>query len=210
MSYIENLIKQYIDATGKKDVDINSKKFIQELYKWVNERSKLNSIYLEVLKSMNVDFSDSTSAEIGKGKFDSVVLSRGTTVITPYAEEDLKFLSIGDVIQADFKVDNGNPVLVSSNNDVKPANGFYHFMTHNPYDFKSLENWVKLTYLKDVSITIGIFGKKHDKDFKYKLEFLKRLRDKLTCKYNEGHNIENDNYFFAVSTRYGKEKIKNR
>ena len=87
MSYLDNLSKQYQDATGARTIDINSKQFLKELHSWTSERQKMGKGYLELLNHIGLyDFSSSYYAEIGKGCMDTIVGDYSTTIITPFSE----------------------------------------------------------------------------------------------------------------------------
>ena len=66
----EELIKQFIAAKGIKDVDVESKTFLEEFSSWLKERKAIGNKYIEWLKKFGL-FQDSTKcAEVGKGIHD--------------------------------------------------------------------------------------------------------------------------------------------
>ena len=75
--YFELLIEQFKEAKGiTKEVDTKSTSFISEFSGWINYINSISSNYRELLEYMKLyNYVDSDTVEIGKGKFDSIVIT---------------------------------------------------------------------------------------------------------------------------------------
>ena len=83
--YISLLIEQFKQATGIKNVDINSQSFMLEFSEWIKSRHSISNNYLDLLEYMELSqISYPDTVEVGKGQYDSIVKPFNTTIITPH------------------------------------------------------------------------------------------------------------------------------
>jgi len=210
--YLNELIEQFKQATGTKNVDTNSKSFISEFSEWVKSRKVIGEEYASFIDYMGVYpvvFSGE-SVEIGKGKYDSIALGKGIHMITPYSKQ-IKRTDAG-IITADFRVYEGTPVMIKHNkgdNQFEAIDTQYirRFLTHNPYEQSCIRDWEQLHNAGE-NITVGIFGSICDKDIEEKIKQIKTLRDGMTnsC-FKEDYVTSGDSYCYAVSSSR-KVKVK--
>lgn len=211
--YLKLLIMQFKQATGTKNVDINSEQFIKEFSEWIKGRKLIGSDYASFIDYMQVfpTLGDST-VEIGKGKHDSIVLGSNIPIITPHSEG---IIHDAGIITADFRVYDTAPFMIRHNkvdNQVEEINTEYirRFMTQNPYAPSDIQNWDQLHNRGD-NITVGIFGSIYDKDIDSKIRQIEMLRDKMSDGYKEDYATDNDSYYYAIaSTRKVNVKVKTR
>lgn len=159
-------------------------------------------------------FADPTTAEIGKGKFDTLVKDFDTTIITPYSK-DIIVPDASRVITSDFRVYEGTPILMRQTEkgttqiDPITSTSVLTFMTQNPYSQSQIANWEQLHNRRENDIIVGIYGSVYDKDTESKIRQIEDLRDKLDDSYKEEYAVVNDTYCYAVaSTRKVKKLVK--
>ena len=206
MTYLNYLIEQFKQATGTKNIDINSQLFISEFSEWIRSRQNISENYLNLLEYMELyRFADPDTAEIGKGQYDSIVKPFDTTIITPHSE-GLETLDQSRIITSDFRVFDGTPVLTKTNekgiNQIDPITSTttLTFMTQNPYTPEQIRNWEQLHNSGENNIIVGIYGSIYDKDIEQKIKELEALRDKLYESYKEEHTVIDDTYCYAIAS----------
>lgn len=206
--YLKCLIEQFKLAKGIKTVDINSSAFLSEFNGWLNERKSMINDYLELLDDMNVDFDNPKCVEINKGKYDSSVLHNySTTIITPYMDSNNKRIINGRVEAIDSRPAiirniNGGIYVKSISRDLLQS-----YMIFNPYEMEALSYWDDIHNSNEANIIVGMFGNLSDKDFKFKVSSLRRLKDRLLSPYKFEETIIDGNYFSVVSSG---GKVKNK
>lgn len=83
--YLSLLIEQFKQANNIKNVDINSQAFISEFSEWIKLRQDVSKNYLALLEYMELSkFADCDTAEVGKGRYDTIVKPFNTTYYTTY------------------------------------------------------------------------------------------------------------------------------
>lgn len=206
MTYLNYLIEQFKQATGTKNIDINSQLFISEFSEWIRSRYNIGENYLDLLAYMELyRFSDPDTAEIGKGQYDSIVKPFDTTIITPYSE-GLETLDQSRIITSDFGVFDDIPVLIKTNekgiDHVNPITSTFTltFMTQNPYTPEQIRNWEQLHNSGENNIIVGIYGSIYDKDIEQKINELQVLRDKLYESYKDEYIVRDDTYCYAIGS----------
>ncbi len=213
--YLKNLVEQFKQATGTKNVDTNSQAFISEFESWIKQRQLDGNEYLGLLDYMELSkFSDPMTAEIGKGQFDTLVKDFDTTIITPYS----KGIIVPDssrIITSDFRVYEGTPVLMrqteKGTTQVDPitSTSALTFMTQNPYTPEQIANWEQLHNGRESDIIVGIYGSVYDKDTESKIKQIENLRDRLDESYKEEYAVVGDTYCYAIaSERMVKRLVK--
>ena len=212
--YILYLMKQFINATSSsKIIDLYSKEFVREFKDWLIQRQQIMSEYKFLLDCMDLEYDYSSTAEVGKGAYDSLaVLDSYTTLITPYAF-DLRNKKNNKIIQGTLDiVDINHPKQDISTN--KRVENIYSFMTHNPYEPENIEGWDLLHNSGGYRIILGIFGNTYDKDKQTKEELILRLKDKLDGNLDI-EVVRNDDKYYSVATtkpplykNYVKKRVK--
>lgn len=201
--YLFNLIGQFKTATGCQNIDINSREFISDFNAW-RSRNRINGEHLlNLLDNLGIIYDTPLCAEIGKGKYDSLVIPYETTIITPYIEGLDKRPYDGKVIESYFQVLTGAPLLTSTKNDIsadveliKPEK-ITTFMTYNNPNIKG---WHELHHNPHNAVIVGVYGKNYDKDKEQKLKSLRELRALLFDTYIEDSIDFGDNYCYVLAT----------
>lgn len=213
--YLNKLIEQFKTATGTKNVDVNSQAFIQEFSEWIKSRQIIGNEYGSFIEYMGVHpaIGDS-SVEIGKGKYDSIVLGTDIPMITPYSD-GIKRTS-AEIITADFGIYEGTPMIIRHNKggnqlEMVDTQAVRRFLTQNPYEQSCIRNWEQLHNAGD-NITVGIFGSIYDKDIEQKIKQIETLKSGLIDdSFKEEYATENDMYCYAISsTRKVKTLTRSR
>lgn len=194
--YIEKLIQQFISSRGIKHIDTSSKMFRQEFVIWIDQMQKISQGYLELLEKLNIDFNNRNMAEIGKGKYDSIILNNNSTImITPYIDEKIS----NPVAHYQFIVSDSKPAVIYSDSKNRFIN-IENVMTQNPYGENDIFNWNQLHNSKTCNITIGVYGKNSDKDKKSKIKLLENFSKELYSNFNiDGYEYKN-NYYYAITS----------
>lgn len=200
--YLENLIIQFVTSRGIKNIDFESKDFMDEFANWIYEMEQKGLDYLSFIKSISSysDINDKQTAEIGKGKLDSIGLNTSMTLITPYLSDTQS--QSQSIIQADFRVVDSTPTILRGNNNAYIGDcGLARFMTQNPYSRKNIVNWEKLHNFGKGNITVGVYGDINDKDADSKIKIIKSLKEKLVADlYVEEYITSGNSYFYAISS----------
>ena len=207
--YMENLILQFSQTIGINQTDFNSGNFDEEFNFWLLERQRISEQYKQLLDDKNIDYINPNTAEISKGKHDSIVLSNGITkMITNYITEIPRDEN-NRIIKSDFQIIRSKPKIRNPKNNPN-FNRLNHFMIQNPYGKDQITNWDKLHNYGQYQITLGLYGKITDKDIESKIKMLKSIKNKLKDNYQEEFETKQGNYFYILSTNQPKKKIKTK
>ena len=209
--YLNLLADQFVDATMVKNKDIKSKAFMNELLHWLKYRRDIAVRYLDFLEDFMglSQVYDSSTAEVGKGQYDSIVKRSttkygedvNTTIITPYIDgfNDVKQ---GRIINSDLMVYGGTPLLVDETEIMKPivSSSRLTFMTQNPYNGYSIKNWEQLHNSGRCDIIVGAFGTIYDYDAHRKIEQLERFKNFLMKPILDEYFVEGNFYYSVVAS----------
>ena len=199
-NYLDLLIEQFRQATGTKNVDMNSLAFISEFSDWLKSRQEIGDKYLKLLEYMGLSkFKTPDTAEVGKGQYDSLVKPFDTKIVTLHTK-GLETLGSRRVVKSNFEIYDGMPLLVRKNELFKADDVAQTFMTQNPFTHASISNWDQLHNSGMYSIIVGFFGSIYDKDKSKKEEQLRNLRYKLERDFIEQQFIDGDKYGFVVAS----------
>lgn len=212
-SYIFNLIEQYKKATGTVNIDMNSIEFQKDFSAWLARNKVIGDIYLNMLESRGINFDTEKCAEIGKGKYDSIVTPYYTSIITPYTEGLEKLEDIGQIIKSNFNVIDNTPTIYEDKIVVLPKtinpNEINTFMTQNPYLKSNINGWSNIHNNPNYNgIILGVYGSTDDKDKESKLEELRKIRKQLDEPYVEEEIINGSHYCYMVATDILAKKRK--
>lgn len=211
--YLDKLIEQYKAATGTKNIDINSPSFIIDFNNWIARNRGMGDNFLHTLEMSEIYYDKDSCAEIGKGYRDSLVLSFETTIITPYVEGLDKRPNTAKVIDSEFSVSFGVPMIYEKDEIVpetiiKPTE-IDTFMTHNPYTGTNINSWAQLHKSSNYGgIIVGVFGKKYDKDMEMKIKQLNNLKKLLQENYIYENISYGDTYCHVLATDIPEKKKK--
>ena len=206
--YFLLLMNQYYKAIGSKSEPslYISRNLYKEHLAWLKERNIIAKRYVEFLNYLGKDITTSSTAEIGKGMYDSIALPFNTTLITPY-----------EIINSENRVynyyflplqENGCFIKWNANKNEpeikKVPEDIKTLMTNNPYREKDLVGWEDINNNK-LDIIVGMYGHIFDNDKESKLKQLKDLKEKLiSSDYILDFDYDRDAYFIALAS--DKEK----
>lgn len=197
--YINCLYKQFLAANGGK-VSKNSKINYNEFGYWLAKNRLLLKEYSDYLQYLNVYYEDFETAEIGKGRYDTLA-TEDMSIISPYG-------NTLDCSNAKFIIKNNLPYAYTDGIIIELSQK--NFLTHNPYKDFEIAEWYKL-HNNDRSISIGMFGLISDKNYKAKIALLQNLAQKMCDDYTIDFDTDNDRYFCALNSRsYVKRLVKTR
>lgn len=205
--YLSLLIEQFKQANGIKNVDVNSQSFVSEFSEWIKLRQDISRNYLALLEYMDLSkFADYDTAEIGKGKCDTIVKPFDTTIITPHIY-GLETLENERVINSELVVMGGTPVLFGNgkNGKLVSSSTALTFMTQNPYATVDIRNWEDLHNSRNYDIIVGFYGSIYDKDIDSKLKQIQELEEKLNGLYIREDTVIGDTYSYAIAS---ERKVK--
>lgn len=214
--YIKNLLVQFAKAKGYDQIDLKSHAFKEEFSKYLEDMKKCGWNYSNFLLANGQNFTKRTTAEIGKGIYDTIVRPYNTIVIT----SNNYGLNINKdrIIFGEFAIYNDKPYYSVINNDEVVTNEISKneidtFMINNPfyadndfYSFCTLElpNWEKIYNFNNFDIMAGVYGKIFDKDMAYKIKNIEDLKKRLYGPIKEDFSKNNDEYYYAISTKVRK------
>ena len=183
--YTLKLVEQYIKATNNQNYDNN--KFID----WLNEYIKMTKEYSIYMDYIGVDLESSLSAEVEKGKYDSIV-SESSLIISKYADTLNKEKS-----ELIFK---NNELAILKKGIIMYPDEIELFITHNPYSLDLVNNWNKIHNDLGKNICIGVYGKIYDNDIQDKIEFMKHFKTRLNSEITVNYDTKFDNVFCTITS----------
>ena len=201
-SYLKCLVNQYKSSRGIEDTEINLSDYKNDFNNWLYQYKRNGEKYLSLLNILNLDINNVNTAEVNKGKYDSVVLPYKTSIISPY----MTIESRKNINKSNFEINRGIPCYDNLNNDV------YRFMTHNPYtnvDGTELTNWRYMHEFTDYEIILGMFGNIEDADRENKIEMLKIMKKCTFVPLIEKYELVGDSYFYVMASKPKKLIRKN-
>ena len=198
VQYFMYLAKKYCLSNGIKfdEKDIDTKEFTDWLYDYVEATNK----YADFLSAYEVELNDSTLAETGKGKFDSII-GGASTEISAFSE----MMERPKIIFGDVK----KGLLIHNNKRILTLDdlGIDRLMTQNPNFYGEVDNFATFANELHKEITFGVYGNFSDKDINNKTNMIKRLLETTDNTIFE-YDTFKDYYFIFVSTISPKIKVK--
>ena len=200
MDYTKKQVKEYEMVTGEK-YNPKSKESLDSFKSYLLKRHSIGKIYTDFLKYLRIPFQDISSAEIGKGEADSIVIPFYTTIISKYAYT-FRNVDPSRLINADFSVKSGSILLRTNGNSLLVPKSFLkNYMTQNIVEEGELQGWDSICNSGVANITVGAYGSIYDKDYALKLEILKQLKENIyNAKVKEDFATLNDYYFHVITT----------
>ena len=206
--YKKELMNQFKHSIGVDSNNFNPELYEKEFCEWLSKYKETGKFYFKWLKESKILLDlDETTAEIGKGKYDTLTLNCNTTLISEYMD-DFKHLELKNKrIYYDFTVFNGIPLL-RSKNPFDIVKGVDVFITQNPYCMPIMINWPSFYNYGESDFIVGLYGNNYDKDKAYKLKKLKIMREIIRDDFDIEEVTNGDIYCYALSTQYTKRKQK--
>ena len=206
MTRLDYLINQFMTAKGIKNPDYSSNEFIVDFISYLQEMQLRGTDYTKFLLSLGFDFTEEDTAEVGKGKDDTVVIPFRTNIIT--TDSKFRFLTTDDrrIIPGEFKVYESLPYVVSDFDLVELPFYIRNFMTQNPYTNKSINGFADLHNSENGNIIVGVYGSVNDKDKRQKVKMIENLKYQLDDHIIEECETDGDSYFYVIGS--AKEKVR--
>ena len=189
--YILNLFNQFHKAVGTSVNDWTSQQNIFEFSDWLREYKEVVKKYSLYNEYLGIDLANPFLAEVGKGKYDSIV-KENAIIISPYATTLKKEQSSLIVLE--------NTPLIATQRGIVKSEGIEMFLTHNPYNEQSINDWYKIHNSQNHDICIGVYGKIYDKNKNEKIKMLEILLSNFNDEYEENYDELDDNYFYNIKS----------
>ena len=205
------LIEQFKKAKNIKPKNVYSKTFIKEFSYWLKQMKIIGDDYINYLNYLNLNYDDSTCAEVGKGEYDTLVKSFDTKIIS-YNVGEITGVDKERLIKGNVKFENGNSYLSTMTNDhlinVKKISNLQvsTFMIQNPYSYKSLVGVADVHNSGNHNVILGVYGSLYDSDKYKKIEQLKLLKAQFTNDFIEEYDVYDDSYFYILSSLSSKKR----
>ena len=208
MTKYYDLIMQYEEA-GNGKLDVTSKEDMIKFYNWALERYKLGKDFLHLLKFLGIDFDNDKTAEVGKNKYDSIVLPYETRIITN-CDNFSSRIDDSRIINADFEVYKERPTLLTNTKKgimkypiLDDAINTYMFC--NPYYIDSVDNLADL-HNGGSNIIVGMYGKKQELDYRAKVRSVANLKNRLNDDFKFVFAENDESYICALASK--RKRIK--
>ncbi len=188
-------MSQFNSAKGIKKIDISSEDYINDFAHWLYEQNKALEELKKYFANYDIDINDSNIAEVGKGKYDSIVLPT-TRIISPFGETLNKENN-------ELLVYQGEPIITGS--EVK-GQVVDRFMTHNPYYYEQISEW-PLLHFNGYDIIVGYCGYVNDLNILEKENQLNLLKQNLEQGCIVNYDTINDVYVCFIKSRRKVKKL---
>ncbi|MBR3230020.1 MAG: hypothetical protein IKF91_04250 [Bacilli bacterium] len=197
--YLIDLIKKYCSCEG---LIFDEKNFDTLAFRdWIKEYIKITHEYAKFLTSHDIDLNNHSLAEVGKGKYDSII-GPDAYEISDYSEKmGRPKLIFGDTKKGLIICDNKK---IFSLDDLS----INWLITQNPNSFDEVDDFSSFANYLNRNITLGIYGNFSDKNMKRKMNMLKKTIQNIDNATYE-YDTLND-YFYAMVTarKTNKQKVK--
>lgn len=196
--YFMDLIKKYCSCEGlvfdKENFDTSA------FGDWMKEYIKITREYAKFLSSYDIDLNSHNLAEIGKGKYDSII-GPDAYEISKYSEKmGRPKLVFGDIRKGLLIYDNQ---IIFSLDDLD----INWLITQNPSSYTEINDFSLLANNLDKKITLGIYGNFSDKDMKRKMNMIKKVLQNTEDATFE-YDTSKDYFYLKVNAGKTKTKIK--
>lgn len=205
LNYMDQLIKQYKESQGLSCFEKNEQGR-EELKSWLKQQSEICKLYRDYLVRNGIQYTTELTAEIGKGRYDTVVTRDTETILlTNNISDSKKDWLFERTLPGSLVVRDNSCYVISEDQKTRshrsyPLNYIQLFFTQNPYDVTKLGSMIRAAQTHKY-VLIGAYGKLSDKDKVKKIESLRKLKDNLTnCYCKEMYAYVNDNYLYYFLT----------
>ena len=184
--YLLDLKRQFDSSIDNRVVGDGSLEYEKEFEEWKRLLEINTAKYGRFLEEkLGICLNDRGTVEVGKGRYASVSGIR-TTVVSRYGDTLGKDMG-------DFMLYKDSPIVII--NGVIREEKFNNFLTHNPYNYRSLMVMDKVS--KDQGVYVGVYGNSYDKDRSKKII---GLRSNLGSDYFTYEWEDKDSYFYIMHT----------
>ena len=208
MRRIDYLVEQFIKAKGIKNPDMGSSEFIKDFVDYVADMKIKSKAYISFLYYLGFDFTEENTAEVGKGKDDTVVEPYDTNIITVDPEYMFSDIDLKRIIKGEMVVHESEPFLYNDYGFTRLPFYIKNYMTQNPYTQSEIKDFDDLHNSDNANIIVGVYGDVHDSDIKQKIRMLKMLKYKLDSNIIEDYGTYEDTYFYALGSDTQRVKVK--
>ena len=196
--YEDALYGQYVSAKGFLGVSKSDKYIREDLKEYFEGMKYERRHYLELLRTLGVNYNEETTIEVGKGNLDSAVEIYNASIVTPYV--GLFEGRRAPVYEGSYKIVDDDIVMGTGPLPI-PQGRIY--ITHNMYNPSCIRGWINL--VKNNDIVIGVYGREEDKDKDYKIGHVENIASLLdNGTYNHGTI---DGYYFAAVRAEQDKKV---
>lgn len=194
IEYFLYLLKKYCTSKG---VTFEKNTFnTTEFKEWLDEYIKITKQYADFLKAHEINLDDSSVAEVGKGKKDSII---GTESI-----EISKFASTMERPKIEFGNKERGLVIYNGKIGLTLDDlGIGKLITQNPNEFKEVNNFSTFSKELRKKIVFGVYGNFSDLDVKQKMKMIKTLLEDTD---NTKFEFDTDNDYFYIVVHTAKTK----
>lgn len=196
--YFMYLLKKYCLSNGI-NFDINNID-INEFMDWIYEYIKETNGYADFLASYDIDLNDPFLAEVGKGKFDSII-GPDATEISIFSEMMERPKLIFGNVEKGLIIQDNRTILTLDDLNID------RIITQNPNFYSEVDNFTTFASELNKNITFGVYGNFSDKDIKNKTNMIKALLESTDDTIFE-YDTFNDCFYMIVTTKKPKIKTK--
>lgn len=198
--YYMHLIKKYCLNIGmnfrKNSIDIDD--FIE----WLKVYRKITKEYANFVRTLDINLNDSSLAEFGKGKYDSIIESDAFEISNYSETMGRPKLIFGDLNRGLLIY---NDKIVYSLEDL----GIESIISQNPNKPFDTTRLSLLSNELDKKVIFGIYGSFSDKDIEMKTDMIKEFLE--STDYNElEYETDKDNYYMLVQTKNKEKRLIKR
>lgn len=184
------------NGTNQRNININPSDFTE----WLKEYIKMTKKYASFVNSNDVNLSDESLAELGKGKYDSIITSNAYEISEFSETMKRPKLVFGDINRG---------LLIHRNTEIFSLEdlGINTLITQNPNELLEIQDLIILSNNLDKNFAFGVYGNFSDKDIDMKTDMIKRVIE--STNHNEFvYDTDKDYYYMLVRTsNKKKEKI---
>ena len=196
LNYIVYLIEKYCKSNG---IGLGNYNVDQEDFtEWLKLYIDMTKSYSNFIKSYGICLDEANLAELGKGKFDSII-KENAYEISKFSETMKRSkLIFGDVFK-ELLIYQDNMVVSLDDLNIDTL------ISQNPNNAYDIKNLIILSNLSNKQIVLGMYGNFSEKDIKSKTRIIKNFLEETN--HNEFEfDTEKDNFYMFA--RVNKPKIK--
>lgn len=197
--YFLYLSKKYCVSRGRK---FNKLEFdVPDFVRWLKEYIDLTKNYADFLSSYDIELDDYASAEVGKGKFDSIIGTDGVE-ISEFAETMERPRMVVGNVDKGLIICKDRKILTLDDLNIDKI------ITQNPNSFDEVKGLTSLANNLEKNITFGVYGNLDDEDKLNKIKMVENIivnTDNIRFEYD---TFGDSFYMMATTKPYIKCKVK--
>ncbi len=204
-NYSYGVLNEYMASRGMKIVNLENTFVLEDLERFIKERTSSNDKYRKFLDGLTIDYRDSDTIESVDSR--EFIISSSCDCDTTIASRDRK---ISDTIRRDrvipgnIKIYNGVPVIA-----YRVWDGYYYKVVLDNFRTIMKTNPIvsNIKYFRDIkevsghNIILGVNGSIYDRDRKDKLFEMDKLANNLDNNYVKFQYEDNDDYLYIIASR---------